>query len=309
MIKRFRLNCKKVALTYPQCPEEWTKESVLMWYEEQMGLNLEEYIIARERHEDGNPHFHVYLRVADKIDTKNCKYFDIDGHHGNYKGIGTGVTQWMRYCRKDGDFIEKLIADGRTKEERNKSLLEYALRNGLPKALEEGLIPLKDYVWYNNSLELYKSQITLPDAKEDLPNRLENPWLNDFILDLDQKQCHLWIWSQLPNLGKTTWMLSLMRKYRATNWNYLESFQNHIDLNTEMIVMDEYRGQLKISILNAICDGTFQIPRKHQKSFLLSTKPLVIILGNRSMEACYKEEHLIYLRARFRQFEITEFKN
>jgi hypothetical protein len=84
--KDFRLSSKKIFLTYPQCNldldvfTEYLKKLVSKY-------GLKEYLIVREEHETEGYHFHSYLQLQKKIDTKNPHFLDICGHHGNYKGV------------------------------------------------------------------------------------------------------------------------------------------------------------------------------------------------------------------------------
>lgn len=77
---KFRLNSQGFFLTYPQCP--LTKEQVrdhLMTLGE-----IVNGVIAEEKHEDGQPHVHAYVRYSKKKDVRKPDYFDIHEYHGNY---------------------------------------------------------------------------------------------------------------------------------------------------------------------------------------------------------------------------------
>jgi len=303
MERKFRLQGKKFFLTYPACPTTWTLESVKMCIEEKTDY-IENYVYAKEQHEDGTPHFHVYLSLTHRLDTQNPKFWDIMGRHGNYQ-IAIRYRQVILYCKKGKDFIsnipdEKLVL---SKEEKNKQLFDLAIQHGTPYLLENGLISLKEYAWVNSGLELYKKQV-VKDPREDLPDRLPNNWNKDLNVNLDIKKCHYWIWSTEPNKGKTTFLLELQRNYRVEGWNLFENFQSTISPSTEVIYFDEFRGQVKISLLNSLCDGTLQIPRKGLPSLKLDTKPLIIICGNIPPEKCYKEHLLEYIYARFNIIEL-----
>jgi len=74
----------------------------------------------------------------------------------------------------------------------------------------------------------------------------------------NEKRRHYWIYSVVPNLGKTFYFAKpLSSKYGAyietgdfTYWNVKDTEQ--------VIILDEYNGaHLKWHQLNAICDGTF----------------------------------------------------
>lgn len=296
MESQFRLNAKNLALTYPQAPPDWTKESVLSFFQTSLRDNLSEYVVAQEEHKDGNPHFHVYLGLHSRVDIRNARELDINGHHGNYK-TAKPKSGWIKYCTKFPNYISNIDIK-KSKETKNKEILEMCLEKGPTSLLEAGLVSLKEYVWVNNGYNLYKSQ-KVEDPREDLPSKLPNPWVNDFNIDFELKRCHLWIWSTQPNLGKTTWLLNLKRQFRLEFWNVFEVFQNQIKKETQIIAIDEFRGMMKISMLNALCDGTLLIPQKGLPPLELAEKPLVIIVGNKGPEEVYKSDLQQYIEARF----------
>lgn len=57
---------------------------------EDKGIAVEEYIVAREKHEDGEPHLHCYLKLAKRFETMKQDLLDLydedEGisYHGNY---------------------------------------------------------------------------------------------------------------------------------------------------------------------------------------------------------------------------------
>ena len=51
----------------------------------------------------GKHHYHLYLKFADALDTKNVKFFDILGVHPNViRAPGKG---WIAYCAKEKEFV------------------------------------------------------------------------------------------------------------------------------------------------------------------------------------------------------------
>ena len=165
--------------------------------------------------------------------------------------------------------------------------------------LEEGIVDLKSFVWVNNGLNLYNQLKETDPREEEIPTGLPNNWNLNLNFDLDLKKCHFWIWSQAPNLGKTTFAMNLITKYQAEFWDVFTNFQNQITSRTKIIIFDEFRGRMQISQLNSLCDGTLMIQRKGIPSIKLATKPLVIVLGNKAPETCYREELIPYIEARF----------
>lgn len=89
---------------------------------ERLGHDIEKGVVGREAHKDGNFHLHAYIKFANALDVKNCKYFDFvhEGvtHHGNYQAAKK-AEDVIRYCTKEDptplelgtmDFKQELIA-------------------------------------------------------------------------------------------------------------------------------------------------------------------------------------------------------
>jgi len=97
--KAFRLQYRSIGLTYAQCPLE--KEVILERLQEKLsrsGYQLENHYIVQELHKDGNPHIHAWIKLGNKPNIQNCKYFDIDGYHPN---VGRYKKNWVwNYLRK-----------------------------------------------------------------------------------------------------------------------------------------------------------------------------------------------------------------
>lgn len=312
MEKKFRLRGKNFFLTFPQCPEELTKEYLKETWSSQW-LNLTNMTIGEERHDDGGKHFHILLQFPKAMDIIDPSYFDIilsenKVLHGNYQ-VAKNMKAVKNYVRKEGNILQLYEEEKEDpKIEKNKKILGLAEKHGVPYLLEEGLISLKEYCWVNNGYETYKKQkIEKLEEREDLDSRLENPWGININIDIDTKKTHYWIWSHAPNLGKTTWLLGLHKKYKSYFWNLIENYQNGIFRDCQLILVDEFRGQMKISMLNSICDGTLQIPRKNLSSIQLDQKPVVIIMGNKEPNLCYKADYIQYIEARFNIIEINSF--
>jgi len=106
----FRLAAKQLFLTYPICPLK--AETVLSQLQDI--VPVVDYIVAEEKHADGQPHVHVYLKCDKKIDTTNARLFDLtcpdDGtiYHGNYQGCTSGFRV-QRYCKKGTTYITNMV--------------------------------------------------------------------------------------------------------------------------------------------------------------------------------------------------------
>lgn len=302
----FRLSTKQIAFTFSQT--EMPKELVLASYRRMFEDTLEDWCVVQEEHKDGGKHIHGYIKLKNKLETRNQNYLDINGEHGHYKGV-RGLEGWIEYLLKEDsaplqsqDWASWLLkSKNHLKRRRNKEMTDMLMEMGPYKMLQLGEIAPSQYKTWKNAYELIIRDKDQEEAlqKEDLPTSLPNDWNLTLNFDLDNKRCHFWIYSHSPNMGKTTWLNKLTARYRAAWWNISEVYQNHIPIDTELILIDEFRGNLKITTLNSLCDGTLLIPQKGMAPIRLKNKPLIVIVGNRSPEECYRPENLSYIHARF----------
>lgn len=99
----FRLQAKKVFLTYAQCPleKQYVLDTLKFRYP-----TLVKWHIGRETHEDGNFHLHCLLEFSAKLTTQNVAAFDIDYHHPNVQTVKNSkqdVQRVWEYCGKEDD--------------------------------------------------------------------------------------------------------------------------------------------------------------------------------------------------------------
>nr|QWB14698.1 replication associated protein [Sida yellow blotch virus]QWB14703.1 replication associated protein [Sida yellow blotch virus] len=118
--KPFRINARNYFLTYPQC--SLTKEEALS---QLLNLSIptnKKFIkVARELHENGEPHLHVLMQFEGKFQCKNNRFFDLVSptrsthFHPNIQGAKSS-SDVKSYVEKDGDTIEwgKFQIDGRS---------------------------------------------------------------------------------------------------------------------------------------------------------------------------------------------------
>lgn len=106
--KEFRINAKKLLLTYSQCPLEISS------VHEQLMNKLSPYrvldhLIVKELHQDGNTHYHVLVACEKKVDRKGAEFLDIEGTSES----GETVTYHGRYepCKSEEDTIQYLTKD------------------------------------------------------------------------------------------------------------------------------------------------------------------------------------------------------
>ncbi|THG15137.1 hypothetical protein TEA_005497 [Camellia sinensis var. sinensis] len=106
----FRFYAKNVFLTYPQCP--CPKEQLLELLQSLLQQACQPYyiLVARELHEDGNPHLHAMVQCTKKIQTSNPRFFDLTGtngriYHPNIEKLHS-PTASRQYIQKGGEFVE-----------------------------------------------------------------------------------------------------------------------------------------------------------------------------------------------------------
>jgi len=100
-------HAKQFFLTYPRCEAE--KESLRDLLVGELGG--EDYIIAREAHEDGAHHLHAYIRWARPKRVRDAHYFDLRvGEHTYHPNIQTvrSPAACQKYIAKDGDYIANI---------------------------------------------------------------------------------------------------------------------------------------------------------------------------------------------------------
>jgi hypothetical protein len=99
---KFEIQSKSWFLTYPKCP--MTKEEVHALLEAK-GRPIAGGVIARELHEDGSPHIHVYLLLVKKLNCRNARFWDLGSCHGNYQHA-RNLDHVTAYIKKDNDYLE-----------------------------------------------------------------------------------------------------------------------------------------------------------------------------------------------------------
>jgi len=141
-------------------------------------------------------------------------------------------------------------------------------------------------------------------------------WLNENLMKARAfKQPQLWICSD-PNLGKTTLMRSLERYFRIY-WmpKFDKWFDRYDDDAYDLLVLDEFKGQLPLQMLNEWLDGsTFQVPRRSAPPYEKRKNLPMIVCSNWDPYGCYNnctEDNIKPLCARVevvRVFKFLEFE-
>lgn len=201
----FRLQGKRLFLTYAQCTGH-SKEELKKFLDGKLDY-MTSHIVAKELHEDGNEHFHVYWEGSKRYNIRRADYLDwnIGGetYHPKMEKVKS-ATKVQRYCTKEDDYITNMEfnvdqrANELAKEGKINEALKYVIehRPGATNQLER----LK--AGYNIIANLHKTT-TLQYTKEQFHEmNLEN-W--------NRQRKSLVIMGK-PGWGKTQWAITCLFK-------------------------------------------------------------------------------------------------
>lgn len=299
---RFQLRCKNVALTYPQC--DLDKQYVYEQLLRRGGDNLAGLLVAVERHADGNPHFHAFLRFNDALSTRDPRYFDIDGHHPNAQSCRS-PRAWIRYCLKeDPEPLSRGVELGpQSTGERLSDVIARRLDSGDSLAqicqVNPGflLLNMRKALDFQSFATRQRIRREKSDYNLVSPVRPGNAgsgplaeWLNGNIrTERPLRSKQLWLHSP-PGAGKTTLIMEL-EKYISVYWvpmdmDFLEGFDDDYDL----IVFDEMKNQKKLTWLNHFIVGSPMVVNIKGASVQKKRNVPVIFCSNQHPEVAYPKD-------------------
>ena len=144
---KFRMHASKFFLTFSQVPNSKLVDFPEIKKRITEKDSIKNGIIAREKHKDGNTHFHIYLEYLSKKDIRNSNYFDfIFDHHGKYETCKSKVST-IKYITKEMDYF--LIGDLNSFS--NVTLVEDFIR----KKVLEGY-SVEDFFYFKNNRSVDK---------------------------------------------------------------------------------------------------------------------------------------------------------
>lgn len=264
--------------TWPQCPIG--KNACLE--ELRAKFAIVEYVIAEELHEDGHEHLHAFLKLKSKIRFK-VDLFDVQGYHGNYQP----AKSWravIKYVQKDGNYISNIDLHAVTQKQ-SKMKKEDLLRD-IDDVLDAGVItPMQVASFYKNSM-VYKM---LQQKRTKMPEKLP------------EKKRHLWFYGA-SNTGKTFKLREMMKDTGEENWFQIPTNNDWIGYAGEkFLYIDEFKGQVSIQMLNALCDGNFKVNVKGGSTWI-GWDIQVIICSNYSIRDCYSKVEESILETLYNRF-------
>src|SRR5437868_4815134 len=99
----FRLNAKKLFLTYPQCDLMPAVAITLLEQVLAPTYSIIASIACHENHQDGNFHLHLALILNKKCNLTNENCLDIGNFHGNYSSARNwnASVNYIKRCYKN----------------------------------------------------------------------------------------------------------------------------------------------------------------------------------------------------------------
>lgn len=269
--------------TWPKCPIG--KEMCLE--ELKAKLPIEEYVICEEEHQDESKHLHAFIKLK-KRKLWNKELFDVAGYHGNYQP----AKSWnavKEYVKKDGNYISNINEDVFAGKHTTKIKKEDLLKD-IDEVLDTGLItPMQVAAFYKNSMT-YKM---LQQKRQKMPEKLP------------EKKRHLWFYGA-SNTGKTYKIREMMKQTGEENWFQIPTNNDWIGYNGEKyLYIDEFKGQLSVQMLNAICDGNYKVNVKGGSTWI-GWDVQVIICSNFSIRDCFSKVEDGILETLYNRFNEKE---
>nr|UOF78629.1 rep protein [Cressdnaviricota sp.] len=329
----YNLYATHLFLTYPQCPA--TKESV----KEQLEILLDNYdgsVIASERHQDGTPHLHAYVRLSKRSHFRNARFADITWqgieYHGNYQ-TARSPRCVVQYVEKGGDFIADGVdlntVIGNTRKSKSSSaLIATKIRAGA--TLKELMVdPLTEgfLVSHLSRVETYKRTWEAMEAGSipKLPlDRMKfltilsaerarvARWVTMNLLSppttgrtFRSKQLYLW---GPTGVGKTSFCLELEKYFKVYWAAYSKDFLDGYNDDYDLVVFEEFCGQKTVTWLNQFLQGT-PMTINIKNSFVTKRKNIAcIILSNQSPRFVFHHVDDSVVDAFISRLKVVEFR-
>lgn len=233
---RFRLNARKVFLTYPQSGD--VSHSSLQAFL----LGHGSCYSCKEQHQDGTPHIHAFLDFGRKRDIRDERIFDFEGLHPNIQPVrDPGAV--IKYIEKNGD----VLGDRPESSAKNQKMQLTALIGESTTRAEfvDGFARIcpRDYILYSERIEEFASKRFAVEAPVILrkvnefrvPNELTEWVSRNLFPSPERPKCLILVGP--TRCGKTEWSRSLGEH---TYWsNYVTSERN---TNARYAVIDDMEG-------------------------------------------------------------------
>jgi len=317
----FRFASKSLFLTFPQC--DFPLDDFVNNLNKTFPTLIEKGVACQERHQDGNSHLHCALIFTKTFQTRQIRFFDglvSPPKHPNinskFKG---GAPAAFKYCMKEGNYrplpsanefdLETFMDLSASKKSTKAALIVSEIQTGATLNQIDDLFPdylllhLSSVERYSNFVELKKKQeayamtrgipILVKSAIGHITswNTQIATWLQTNLrMNRVHRQKQMWIKGP-PECGKThlimwletTFNLSIYYWPKGEDW-----WDGYRDNSYDLIVLDEYRAQKKITDLNPILSGDpVPLSRRNAPAYVKRHMLPVLILSNFTPAECY----------------------
>jgi len=331
--KSFRLNCKRVFITFPKC--DVAKELALDRIKKSTKTKHCKAIVAQEKHKDGDLHLHVYLESPKNFNVRAPSYFDfIGGKRGNYQKVKFREA-CVAYVAKEANFVSheidvpKIIEDHqrKKKEKKRKSETQVGPSRTIYNMLKTGKTyeDILEEDTLGSYLVLHSSNVKklafdftrramLQERVAKKPSYCHfiiNNYEYDLICELPFKTPQFWIHG-VANVGKTTIISKLLEI--GLEGYHIPTNNDHAkwdDALYDFAYIDEFKGQLTIQFLNEFLQGSrMDLPGKYVVGGRQKKKNLpCFILSNYTPDQVYHKKSPIDLAPLLSRLRVIELKS
>ncbi len=267
--KTFRLNSKKLFLTYPQCPV--SKSAFVAFVTSKPLLDPAIYIVAQEEHKDGNKHLYIYLEYTERFQVRRPTVFDIKhegiNYHPNIQSVRSKIDTIKYVVKHDNEAlvhginVEAFIAASTSHKRYFLALLLLEKKSICQQVVQENPMMLYGLCKLANDLQYYSlaKPKWLTDVEDRKVLKEVTLWDETYVVNPRYlKMPQLWIYGP-PNTGKTTFLENLRdegyRGYCMPDNNDWSGFDDAYDF----LFIDEFNGQIMINVLNRVLDGSHNV--------------------------------------------------
>lgn len=314
----FRISSKNIFLTFPQCPFplESFKQNLLDFFE---SFEIEKGVCSQENHQDGNQHLHAYLCLKKKFESRNIAVFDSlvsPAKHPNIVSrLRGGPLATIQYVIKEGNYqvlpspesfdLQAFLLKKKQKKSTKSTTIAMLLKSGAtlqeidqeePGYLLQHLPQVQRYMALQEQFQLQISRVedlklgfhvsVASSSSNTYSNRALASWLNSNIRTMSprpHRTPQMWI-KAMGGAGKTETINRLRDTFRLNIFivPYDEVWWDRYDDELyDLILFDEFKGQVTITKLNQILSGDHMfLSRRGQPPYLKKKNLPVLILSN-----------------------------
>lgn len=311
--RTFRITGFHFAITYPKCPIEKSTFTDLF----KTKFQPDTCVVAREQHEDGSYHFHVYAGYNKCKDIRSQRYYDItfttetgeiQTFHPNIQKV-KNVSAWKQYITK-GDDWDIIRGDGIDPRSNGMGIKKRSCShrddadpdwNVLDASLGTRKGEWNDHVWSDQ----YRLWQSLTDIKYPIVLQCTDGFKYEMQApNASIKKRHWWIVAP-PNTGKTRWVNYTFANQRIY-FPRLGKYPYEGYRNQDIIIYDDRSG-VTFDEFSDACN-VWNIPKPIYGEVRFTTQDWkigharnIIVLSNLTIEEYFQQHDWSRMKKRFIQ--------